>query len=183
MRLSVTLIKILIAAHLILLISCSKNSTDPDEVIRSSLSVSGDLEESYDVVAYFGLSAYSSDSIEKEYFSFLLFPQNEGTNVLAMTFLYKSGPEPPLKGSYYIGKYALGEDIPSSDFGGSFSGRNMTDFAGYMMTEGILNITESGTEKVKGNFEMSGYFVQGFESDTTRIVNISGVFSAVPIID
>lgn len=81
---------------LILFSGCSKKSTEPDPVPGDSqISVSGDLTESYKVTALFGTSTYTGDTIEKEYFSIVLFPNEEGTNPLAFTMLFKSGPELP----------------------------------------------------------------------------------------
>jgi hypothetical protein len=105
----------------------------------------------------------------------------EADNPLAMALLYKSGPESAEVGSYPVGKYAFGYDIPQGHFGGSFSAQNVDDFSGYSMTSGTLTITKSSSELVSGNFEMSGHYVQFIEEDTTRVINISGKFNAIPM--
>jgi hypothetical protein len=124
---------------LFIFVGCSKDSTEPEPVPGDShISVSGDLTESYKVTALFGTSTYTGDTVEKEYFSIVLFPNEEGTNPLALTMLFKSGPELPSIQTYTIGKHALGQDIPANNFGGGFSGLNTENFAGYTMTQGML---------------------------------------------
>jgi len=159
---------------------CSNNSTEPEDLLKSSISVTGDLTESYDALAYFGISTFTSDMEEKEYFSIMVIPV-EADNPLAMTLMYKSGPESADVGTYQVGKYAFGNDIPEGHFGGSFSAQNAEDFSGYTMTDGTLTITNSGSDLISGNFEMSGYFVEFVDEDTTRIINISGKFNARPM--
>ena len=161
------------------LISCD-TSTGPAPA-NSSIFVSGDISESYDVTAYFGIATYSSDTTEIEYFSISLIPKPPGDNNFAITMLYKFGPESPNVGTYNIGEYSFGEDIPAGDCGGSFSSKNATDLSGYIMTSGALQIDESTASKISGEFEMSGFYVKFFERDTTRIVTITGIFNAIPI--
>ena len=95
------------------LISCD-TSTGP-EPANSSITVSGDISESYDVTAYFGITTYSSDTTEIEYFSISLIPKPPGDNNFAITMLYKFGPESPNVGTYNIGEYSFGEDIQAGD--------------------------------------------------------------------
>ena len=175
-------LKFSLMISLIILFSCDKDTTEPVPV-SSSISVSGDISESYDVVAFFGISTYSSNTNEKEYITITLLPKTAGSNELAMTLLYKSGPEFPEVESYNIGEYAFGEDIPESEFGGSFSGRNVTDLSAYLMTAGMLVITESSATNISGEVEMSGYYVKFLERDSTRIVTITGKFNATPMQD
>jgi len=160
--------------------SCSKNSTEPVETGESSVSVTGDVTEAYDVFAYFGISTYTSDMEDLEYFTIMLLPGSE-ENPLAMTLLYKSGAETAETGSYQIGKYSFGNDIPEDDFGASFSPLNTDELSGYIMTSGTLTISKSSSESVRGSFDMSGYFAQFTEEDETRIINISGKFNAIPM--
>ncbi len=171
---------ILVLLACILIPGCSNNSTEPEDLLKSSISVTGDLTESYDAVAYFGISTFNSNMEEKEYFSLMIIPI-AAENPLAMTLLYKSGAESADVGSYQIGKYSFGNDIPEGHFGGSFSAQNADDFSGYSMTSGTLVITKNGSELVSGNFEMSGYYAQFVDEDTTRIINISGKFNARPM--
>jgi hypothetical protein len=159
---------------------CSKNSPEPEPVIKSSVSVTGDVSEAYDVIAYFGISTFSSDMEEKEYFSILLFPV-AAENPLAMTLFYKSGASVAEAGKYPIGKYAFGDEIPVDIFGGSFSAQNADDFSGYIMTSGELTISKSSSALIAGNFGMSGHHVQFVDEDTSRVVTISGKFNAIPI--
>ena len=182
MKYIILTLKASVIFFLIILSNCDKNSTDPDP-LSSSITVSGDISESYDVFAFFGISTYSSGTEEMEYFTITLIPKTSGSNELAMTLLYKSGPESPEVDIYNIGKYGFGEDIPASEFGGSFSGRNVTDLSAYFMTTGTLSITESSASKISGEVEMSGYYVKFSEQDSTRIVTIIGKFTAAPMQD
>jgi len=165
---------------LIIQFSCNKDSTEPMPPPGSSLTVTGDISESYEVVAYFGTATYSSPPDGKKYFTIFLVPKSQGNNKLAMTLLYKSGSESPVVDTFSIGEYAFGEEIPVHEFGSSFSSRNVTDLSGYVMTSGMLNISESSASRVSGDFEMSGYFVQIFERDSSRVVNIAAKFQAIP---
>lgn len=173
------IIKTSMVIFLIILFGCD-NSTGPEPGV-SSISVRGDINESYDVTAYFGIATYSSDTTEIEYFTISLIPKPPGNNNFAITILYKFGPESPNVGTYNIGEYSFGEDIPAGDYGGSFSSKNATDLSEYIITSGELQIDESTTSKISGEFEMSGYYRIFFESDTTRIVTITGIFNAIPI--
>ena len=100
-------------------------------------------------------------------------------NPLAMVLLYKQNSKSPQIQNYQIAEYALGSYIPANTFGGSFSGKNITDESGYIMTMGNLSITAVTTSNIQGELDMSGYYVRLFEQDTTRIVNISGYFDAI----
>ena len=166
---------------LFIFVGCSKDSTEPEPVGESHISVSGDLTESYKVTALFGTSTYTGDTVEKEYFSIILFPNEEGTNPLALTMLFKSGPELPAVQNYTIGKYALGQDIQANHFGGGFSGLNTEDFAGYTMTQGTVSFKTVSESNITGEFNMSGYWQQFAEEDSSRTVTIIGDFNATPI--
>ncbi len=132
------------------------------------------------MTALFGITTYTSSTSEKEYFTITLIPKAPGNNELAMTLMYKSGPESPVVHSYDIGAYAFGNDIPADGFGGAFSPRNVTDLSGYIMTSGTLSISESSAARISGEFEMSGHYARLAEQDSTRMVNINGKFYATP---
>jgi hypothetical protein len=95
--------------------------------------------------------------------------------------LFKSGPELPSVQDYTIGRFAMGEDLPISHFGGGFSGLNTEDFAGYAITEGILTFKSVSESIITGEFTMSGHWAQGIDEDSTRTVNITGNFNALPM--
>ncbi len=168
---------------LFIFVGCSKDSTEPEPVGDSHISVSGDLTESYNTTALFGTSFYTADSIQKEYFSIVLIPLTEGSNPFAFTILFKSGPELPATKTYNIGKYAMGQDIPEDNFGGGFSGLNTEDFAGYTMTQGTLTIKSMSESNITGEFNMSGYWQQFLEEDSSRTVTIIGNFYATPMLE
>jgi hypothetical protein len=170
---------VLLFSVLCILPACEE-STEPEEKKETKISVTGEINESYQAIAYFGISTFTSNSEEKAYFSFMIVPL-ESDNPLAMTLLYKSGPEATQTGNYQIGKYAFGDDIPAEWFGGSFSSNEAVDLSAYAMTSGNLTITESNAESICGSFNMSGHYVQFVEEDSTRIISISGQFSAVPM--
>ena len=173
-------LKFILIFFSIFLFNCDKDSTKP-EPASSSISVSGDISESYAVMAFSSISTYSSDTEEKEYFTVILQPESPGNNDLAMTLLYTSGPERPETGSYTIGEYAFGDDIPVSAFGGSFSGRNVTDLSAYFMSSGTLTISESSVSKICGEVAMNGYYAKFTDYDTTRTVTVTGKFKAIPM--
>jgi len=177
--------KIILIIPLLFLIvfsGCSKKSTEPEPVPGDSqISVSGDVAESYKVTAFFGISTHTSDSIVKEYFSIFLFPHAEGSNPLALTILFKSGPELPSTQTYTIGKFALGQDIPVNHFGGGFSGINTEGYAGYTMTDGTLSFESVSESIIRGELNMSGYWAQGVDEDFSRTVTITGNFNATPM--
>ena len=167
---------------LFIFVGCSKKSTEPEPVPGDShISVSGDLTESYKVTAFFVTSTYTGDTVEKEYFSIFLFPNAEGSNPLAFTILFKSGPELPSTQTYTIGKYALGQDIPANHFGGGFSGINTEGFGGYTMTQGTLTFKSVSGSIISGDLNMGGYWAQDIEEDSSRTVTIIGDFNATPM--
>jgi hypothetical protein len=141
---------------LFLFSGCSKNSTEPIPA-DSQISVTGDVTESYKVTAFLGISNYTNDTTVKEYFSIFPLPNAEGSNLLALTFLFKSGPELPSSQSYAIGKFALGQDLPANHFGGGFSGINTEGFAGYTMTQGTIFFKSVSESVITGELNMSGY--------------------------
>jgi len=165
-----------------LFFGCGKDSTAPEPVPgESRISVTGDLTESYKVTAFFGTSTYTSDMTEKEYFSLVFFPVAEGSNPLALTMLFKSGPELPSVQVYTMGRYAMGEEIPASFFGGGFSGLNTEDFAGYTIIQGTLSFKSVSESIIKGELNMSGHWTQFIEEDSSRTVTIIGNFTATPM--
>ncbi len=171
--------KIMLLCLVLILVSCKNDTTGPDQNSAGSyLTVTGDLNESYSAIAYFDTGSYTSGDTIKEYFTIMIMPRIPGANPLGMSLLFKLNPELPAVQNYQIGEYSFGSDIPANEFGGSFSGRNVTDYSGYTMTSGNLNITVATTTTVKGDLEMSGYYRKLFEQDTTRLVHISGYFSA-----
>ena len=64
-----------ISILLLWILSCSK-STEPEDVEKSTIRVTGDLTENFDAIAYFGISTYTSDTEEKKYFSLMIMPRN-----------------------------------------------------------------------------------------------------------
>jgi hypothetical protein len=171
--------KIMLFCLVLIMVSCENDPSGPDQNSSGSyLTISGDLNESYSALAYFDTGSYTSGDTIKQYFTIMIMPRIAGANPLGMTLLFKLNPAPPAVQNYQIGEYSFGSDIPENEFGGSFSGRNATDFSGYTMTSGNINITAATTAAVTGDLEMSGYYRKLFEQDTTRIVNISGYFSA-----
>ena len=182
MKTIILLVKTSAIIYTMVLYSCDKKSTKPEQS-NSFISVNGDISESYDVSAFFGISTYSSYTNDKEYFTITLRPETPGSNEIAMTLLYKSGSVSPEVDSYNIGEYAFGQDIPESEFGASFSALNVTDLSAYIITTGTLIITESSASKISGEVEMIGHYVKFIEYDSTRIVNINGKFNATPLPD
>jgi hypothetical protein len=170
----------ILALLLIIIIGgCSDNSTEPTPVAQTRISVTGDISESYDAVAYYTPATFENDTV-KEYLVILILPRTTGDNILAGAWLYKSGAELPEKRNYQIGEYAFGDDIPADKFGGSYSGLDADDFSGYSMTEGLLNIQSVSVSKITGEFSMTGYWRMGIDSDSSRIVTVTGKFSAAP---
>jgi hypothetical protein len=173
--------KIILITALLIVLGCKEDTTEPKTKSDSYISVTGDLRESYAAVAYFSISTYTSGDTTREYFTLIIRPKISGSNPLAMALLYKLNSEPPQVQNYQIGEYGFGSDIPENEFGGSFSGKNITDDSGYIMTTGNLNITAVTKSNIHGELEMSGYYMKLFEQDTTRIVDISGYFDATKI--
>jgi hypothetical protein len=165
--------------YLIYLTGCSSDPTEPEPVGESQISVTGDVTESYQVTAVFGISTYTADLVEKEYFSILLFPNAEGSNPLAFTILFKSGAGLPDTKSYSIGKYALGQDIPDNDFGGGFSGINTEGYGGYTLNQGTIKFNSVSETRISGELDMGGHWAVGVEEDSLRTVSITGTFQAI----
>ena len=170
----------LVVVSLVVLLGCDGDSTEPASS-DSRISATGDITESWDATAYFGTSTWSSFDEEKEYFSVVLIPESPGANPLAAALLFKFDPQVPGLGTYSIAEYALGDDIPANEFGGGYSGRNVTDLSGYTMTSGSVTFSEVTQSRVRGSFEMSGYYRDQSASDPSRVAHVSGQFNATPV--
>lgn len=171
--------RVILAAILLSLIGCKDDSTGPDNYTPESfISVTGDLTESYAGLAFYGISTYTSGDTTRQYFTFIIQPKTAGSNPLAMLFLFKFNSEPPQAQTYQIAEHSLGEDFTENEFGGGYSGKNVTDYSGYNLTGGNIIITDTSSARMRGEFEISGYYRKLLERDTTRTVTISGHFSA-----
>jgi hypothetical protein len=176
--------KIIVGLIFLFSAGCGEQSTGPEpNPVASSVSVSGDVTESYAVTAFYGIMTYTADTLTMEYFSILLIPNVPGSNALAMTLLYKSGADNPQSRSFEIGEYAFGDQIPADSFAASFSSINSEQMDGYTMTDGQLIIKSVSAAEIAGEFIMTGFWRSGFEEDRERTVNVSGSFTAMPIPD
>ncbi|TFG98864.1 MAG: hypothetical protein E4H13_09435 [Calditrichales bacterium] len=172
----------LVMLSAVLYLACG--TTDPkEEEIKSggTITVAGDLNESFAVDAGYTTAAYDDGNITKQYFTIILLPRQPGANPLAMSLLFKSGASLPQAGTYTIGGFAFGDDIPVGSFGSSYSGRNVTDFSSYQMHSGNLTLTDVSSKKVSGHYEASGYYADFIDVDSSRTVTINAEFVAIPL--
>lgn len=178
----ISVFKSIMIIILILLSGCN-NDSDPegsDMISNSYITASGDINESYGAVAYFGIATYTSFDVGKEYLSITLYRLTSEENDLTAIFMFKSGSELPAPGSYDIGQYAIGDDMPPDVFGGAYCSGDVSDYSSYHMTSGTLTINESSDLKISGEIDMSGHYAELADEDTSRTVSITGEFIATP---
>ena len=161
----------------ILLISVSLffNGCDEDSIAEAvigsnSITLSGEINKSFDADCITGMTYEDSTSD----FVVIVQPKNSNLN----SFIDKFALTKKSDGLPAIGKYDIGDNVDSEkDFLGFYSANDTTIYAMY---SGSIEITESSTSKIAGTFELAGYYGMFFP-DSTRTLNITGKFSAIPI--
>ncbi len=150
-------------------IAC-EGGTEPetDPLLGSSnVVLSGDITNAYNADCVAGMVQEDSTSG----FVVYLKPQNS-TSSEQLSLVKLSQTLPP------VGLYKIGENVDSGeDFFGAYS---IADTSIYFMHSGTVEITESGSSKVSGKFNLEGYYFD-WPIDSTRVLTVKGDFSTVPI--
>ena len=181
-RIKANILLLLIVAVGLFVISCSKDSssaTTPTTPEKTTVTVTGDINETYEGKAMFGVSTYTSGG-SKQYFSITVLPLQAGTNPLAMTLMYKSGSTPFTTGTYAVGTYAFGSDIPAGKVAASFAGKSTPVTDGYFFDSGTLTISSVSAEKITGSCTMQGHYKSFMTEDVNRKITVTINFIALP---
>ena len=153
----------------IFFIGCDEDSITDALLGSNSITLSGDINKSFDALSIAGLIHEDSTSG----FVVLMQPEDAGTNSSndILTLLKESDVLPA------VGNYSISLDGNSSGgFGALYIANDSTL---YTMHSGSVNITESSTSKVAGNFNLTGYY--GLILDPARELKIKGEFSTIPV--
>lgn len=152
----------------LLFIACEESVTE-SVLGTNSVTLSGDISKTFAASALAAMTQQDTLSI----FTVILFPEGtspENENVLT---LMKNSTTLPS-----VGKYDIDLLQGTSDqFGGIYLDNDSTI---YIVNTGEVEITESNVSKIKGTFDLKGYYL-GFPVDSTRVLNVKGEFSTIPI--
>jgi len=159
---------ILFVAISMFFIACDEDSITEAVLGTNSITLTGDITKSFDANSMAGLTQEDSMTV----FAVVLQPEAFASYDQDVLTLFKvSDALPP------VGDYELGEDIESGEnFVGTYAA-NDTTF--YFIHSGTVKITESGTSKIAGTFDMTGYPFD-VDVDSSRALNITGEFSTIP---
>jgi hypothetical protein len=161
-----------------LFVSCGNDSPTNNSNENAKVDVTGDITESYNATATFGLVNYTSFGVELEYLNIHVKPLDPGAGIFSGALIFKMGRDIPAVGTYQLGEYALGQGIPSNIFGSGYTSKTGTLGSGYTINQGTITITESSVQKIVGSCNLTGYFVEGQDKYPTRKVTIKITFSA-----
>jgi len=160
---------IILTLVLVFFIGCDEDSITDALLGTNSVTLSGDINKSFDAKSVAGMIYEDSTSG----FVVLMQPEDSGPNSSddILTLLQESDALPA------VGNYSISIDGNSSgDFGALYIANDSTL---YTMHSGSVKITESSTSKVAGTFDLTGYY--GFMMDPTREIKITGQFSSIPL--
>lgn len=166
---NITKIVSILFIALALFFTACEGGTEPetDPLLGSSnVVLSGDISSAYNAKCVAGMVQDDTSSG----FVVFLTPENSTSNE-QLSLIKLSQTLPP------VGIYKIGESIQSGEhFSGSYT---IADSSMYFMYNGTVEITESGSSKVSGKFNMNGYYF--LPVDSTRVLTVKGNFSTIPI--
>ena len=162
---------ILFVAISMLFIACDEDSITEAVVGTNSVTVTGDIAKSFDAYTVAGL-----DTEDGSEFVLILSPTadlSDFDNTLMITKATQTFPE--------VGTHTnINHDEDDQDaFHALFY--SSSDSTSYLMHSGTIKFTESSSSKVVGTFDMVGYPVSYTLIDSTRVLNITGEFSTIPL--
>ncbi len=165
------LFAILIISVPLFFIGCDKDSITDALLGPNSVTLSGDINKSYDAFPTAGMD--HNDSIST--FLVGMEPLDSGPNSFEdFLSLGKESDALPAVGNYNV-------SIDPNSIGAFRAIYIANDSTIYMMYSGSVNITESSTSKIAGTFNLTGYYGLIFP-DSTRQLNITGEFSTHPVV-
>lgn len=160
-----------IIAISIFFIACDEDSITEAILGTNTVTVTGSVSNSFDAITVAGLMVADSISI----FSILMKSESSSDDYSDIFTLMKvSDVIPP------IGEYGVVEFFGSFSGDGFFSTYSVNDSTEYLMTSGIIEITESSTSKVAGSFDVSGILIE-YNSTTPKVIAVKGEFSTIPV--
>ena len=161
------LLTILFVAISILFVACDKESLTEAVLGSNSITLSGDITDSFDSQSIAGLTA------EDSLFSVFMAPSINIDNyedVLLMMINSTSLPS--------VGTYDVNADV--SDLNAFRVTYGVNESTTYLMTSGTVKITSSSSSKVAGTFDMTGQLVD-LSTTPTGNLKVVGKFSTIPI--
>ena len=161
------LFAILIISIPLFFIGCDEDSITDAVLGSNSVTLSGDINKSFDAVSIAGMIFEDSTSG----FVVLMQAEDAGTNSSNdILTLLKESDGLPAVGNYSV---SLNPNL-NGDFRAIYV---VDDSTSYIMYSGSVNISESSASKVAGTFNLAGFYVSDFP-DSTRELNITGEFSS-----
>lgn len=175
-------LKLLLTISIAIVMFACSDDNPVTNALNTSVSVSGAVTESYNGTAWFENTTYTSGGVTLEYFALMIIPTPIGSNTSAMTFMFKAGSTPFAVGTYKVGEYSYGSEIPTDAIGATFSSKtgNMSDV--YYCNSGSVSITSASSAKITGTCNLQGYLVfGGITKDTTKKISLTASFVANPM--
>ncbi len=160
---------ILLTFVTIFFIACDEDSITEAVLGSNSITLSGDITDSFDAPAFGGLS------VEDSMFIVTMSPNFNSQvyeNILLLGLETATLPE--------VRTYNVGVDeMNQNEFRAIFTRNDSTT---YMMSSGTVKITSSSSSKIEGTFDMKGPLFSFDQTGDSELI-IKGEFSTTPIIE
>lgn len=154
---------------LILAIACDEESITEAVLGANSITLTGDISDSFDAQTLAILTVEDSDSAFAVFMSKSADIENYENNL----FFGKASSSLPAVGTYNVG----GNDNDPNAF---YSEYTVNDSTFYLMTSGTVEITTSSATKIEGKFDMTGQLFDNTPT-TGNELNVVGKFSTTPV--
>ncbi len=154
---------------LILAIACDEETITETVMGSNSITLSGDVSDSFDVESIAALYVEDTLSI----FTLMMSPNMNTMNYEDIALLMKESATLPSVGTYII----TAEDSDPNAFHATYT---VNDTTLYLMTSGTIEITTSSNTKIEGTFDMTGPLFD-LTPTTGNELNVVGKFSTTPV--
>jgi hypothetical protein len=149
-------------------IACEEDSITEAVLGSNSISLSGDITDSFDAPSFAGFS------VEDASFTLMMSPNLDTETYEDILILYKESGTLPSVGTYGVNAHV-------NDANTFHALYTVNDSTIYQMDSGTVEITGSSSSRIEGTFDMSGDLFGLLIIDPARILNVTGKFSAIPI--
>ena len=162
---------ILFVALSMVFIACDEDTLTEAVLGTNSITLTGDIAKSFD--AYTVAALDTEDGSEFVLILSATADLSDFENTLMITKETQTFPE--------VGTHT--NINPNEDDQDAFHVLfySLSDSTSYLMHSGTIKFTESSTSKIAGTFDMIGYPVAYLDIDSTRVLNIIGEFSTIPV--
>ncbi|MCF6271490.1 MAG: hypothetical protein L3J41_17415 [Melioribacteraceae bacterium] len=165
----VKLLTTMFIAMLLLFTACDKDSITEVVLPSNSITLTGDISNSFDAQATAVLSPDGSSIV----FSLMMVPKGSVGNSENSLLITKEMAEFPAVGTYNISAYQTDTTAFGSIYG-------LNDSTLYIMSSGTFEITTSSSTKIEGNFNMTGPLFDLTPTEGNELT-VKGKFSTIPI--